>query len=833
MKALKRLFGHYVAYHEHGPLMQRYMGLLGLVGFPLLYLVRFIRPQVGYDDLPVRLFDAALCGILLLRDRWPRKLKPYYLAYSYVVVIVALPMTFAFTSLKNGGGVAAVSNTLTATFLVILLTDWRNTLVVLLTGFGLGALLYIGTEAVPRMPVDYLARLPIFVLVVVAGSLFKFALESATAQKVRNAYASLAGSIAHEMRTPLGQLKHSLEGIQQALPAPTTTGHPQTLDAHAVNALYRHLAHGEMAVARGLQVISMTLDEVNAKRMDPAGFSLLSAAEVARKAVQEYSYDGPRARDSVDVEVVKDFSFRGDETAYLFVLFNLIKNAVYYLPLHPQMRVTVTVRPHEVEVTDTGPGMPPEMLEGLFEPFRSVGKSDGTGLGLAYCRRVMLAFGGEIGGESVQGEYTRFTMRFPPVGAAEVEAHRAALLVQHRAALTGKRLLIVEDDGAQRLTTRHKLRPLVMAVDEAPDGQRALEMLARKPYDLVLLDLNMPVLDGYAVAERLRHGWVPLNRDVAIVAYTSEPAQLAGVKVKNAGMDGFVRKPSDVLPLAAALCQALAHRRHTDRDIALLAGRQVILADDSTFNRKAAAAHLRNAGATVQEVEHGAAVLEQLRALGGADAVLVDINMPGMSGPETAQAIRLSGEPWAGVPIIALTAHAEAGSVQAARIAGMNGYLVKPVDLTLLCQTLQPLLEPGSQSQPGSEAAAAETPGEEVTPLLNGHRLEGYRRLGMLEELLGDYLPEIARLVRELEQASVCQDLQATQQALHSLLGMSGEAGAIGLHQLVRRIYVPMIEQDRWPPVADWLERIRAVAASTDKALRDYGALEQGAANVS
>lgn len=828
MKAVKRLFAGYVAYHEHGPLMLKYLSLLGLVGFPALYLLRFTRSTSGYDDLIIRAIDMVLCLVLLLRDRWPRALERYYLAYSYFVIIVVLPLTFVFTALMNGGGLIGVSNTLMAAFAVILLTDWRNTLVVLALGFASAILLYLGIEPNPRVPVDYLARLPTLLLVVVSSSLFKFALASATAQQVRNAYSSLAGSIAHEMRNPLGQLRHSLDGIRHALPAPSTTAPTQSLDAKAIDALYRHLAQGETAVTRGLQVISMTLDEVSARRMDAASFSLLSAADVVRKAVHEYSYDSPQARDCVDVQVIKDFAFRGDETAYLFVLFNLIKNAVYYLPLHAQMRVRITVRGQEVEVADTGPGMAPQALEGLFEPFRSVGKSGGTGLGLAYCRRVMLAFGGDIRCESVQGQFTRFTMGFPPVSPAEVQAHRQALLMQYRAVLSGKRLLIVEDDGAQRLTTRHKLRPLDVVVDEASDGQRALEMLAHEPYDLLLLDLNMPVLDGYAVAEKLRHGEAPLNHDVGIVAYTSEPAQLANVKVRNAGMDGFVSKPSEVLPLAAALCEAWERRRRAD-SFALLAGRRIILADDNAFNRKAVAAHLRNAGATVQEADHGAAVLEQLRTLSGADAVLMDISMPGMTGPEAAQAIRLSGQRWAGVPIIALTAHADPTSVQAARVAGMNGYLVKPVDLALLCETLRPLLAPAQVARSAHEPLAAYSVEEAIGPLLNERRLESYRRLGMLEELLGDYLPAIARLVQELEQATTSEDFQGVLQALHSLLGMSGEAGASGLHQLVRRHYVPMVEQQRWPSAPEWLHRIKLLAAATDKALRDYGALEQGA----
>ena len=105
-----------------------------------------------------------------------------------------------------------------------------------------------------------------------------------------------------------------------------------------------------------------------------------------------------------------------------------------------------------------------------FQPFGSVGKAGGTGLGLAYCRRVMRAFGGEIECESVLGEYTQFTLRFPKVNLLESQSHHLAVMERARAAFAGKRLLIVDDDAAQRKTTRSKLAPLGAQIDEAADG---------------------------------------------------------------------------------------------------------------------------------------------------------------------------------------------------------------------------------------------------------------------------------------------------------------------------------------------------------------------------
>lgn len=825
MQAARRLFGHYEEYHRHGPLMLRYFSVCGLLFFPGYYLLRLGKGGPVYDDLALRLFDAALCAVLLLRASWPARLRPCYLPYSYAVLVVALPTTFVFIALKNGGGTIGVGNTLLATFLVILLADWRNMAVILATGFALATAAYMLFDAEPRVPPDYVARLPILLAVVLGGSLFKHALERSTAEKVRSAYAWLAASIAHEMRNPLAQVRHSLEGVQKVLPAPGALSPLAQVGPAELDVLYRHVAQGEQAIQRGLQAISMTLDEVHAKPLDPATFSYASAAELVHKAVDEYGYGDESARERIRVHVVDDFQFRGEETAFLFVLFNLVKNALYYVARFPGTRVDISVGSHAVKVRDNGPGIPPEVLAGLFEPFRTVGKSGGTGLGLAYCRRVMKAFGGEIRCESVLGQFTEFTLRLPPIGEAEREEHRGRVLATAREALSGKRLLLVEDDAAQRVTTRHKLRPLGLEVDEAADGQRALDMLARHPYELVLLDLHMPVLDGYHVAQRVRQGQVPANRYVRIIAHTSEPVHVARVKTQRAGMDGFISKPCAQLPLAQALQRAL-QRRPVSVASQPLSGRRLLLADDSAFNRRAVAAYLREAGGTVVEVEHGAAALEHLGSGTDFDAVLMDLNMPGLDGLETARQIRASGQPWSRVPVVALTAHSDAAAIDAARLAGMDGFLIKPVEVALLYDALvallagaRPVPRPESLQAPASMADAGGV-------LLNEGRLESYRRLGLLDELLADYLPEIARLVDVLAQAVQAHELEQARDALHSLLGMSGEAGALALYQRVRAIYVPVLEQRRWPEGHGWVTDLRQLAARTEQALRDYGARE-------
>jgi two-component system CAI-1 autoinducer sensor kinase/phosphatase CqsS len=818
MTWLRSMFEHFRAYHSHGRAYIEYTGMVGVAAFPLFYLLRFTKSSPPYDDLWLRVLAMLICAGLATRQYWPERLKPYYIAYSYGALLYCLPFFFTFTALVNGGGVVAVANTMMATFLLILLTDWRNTIVTFVIGTVGAALLYAALVPNPVIPMDYAARLPILVLVIIGGSIFKFVEKQAEAEKIKRTYRALAGSIAHEMRNPLSQIRNNLDRIQQALPLPTTSLEPQPLSPVQADALYRLLAESELAVNRGLQVIAMTLDEVSAKPIDSRDFRLLSAAEATRKAVDEYGWDSMDERSKVEVHVIEDFTFRGDETAYLFVLFNLIKNAFHYMTLKPDATLSFVVEGRQVRVRDSGPGIAPELQAELFEPFNSAGKSGGTGLGLAYCRRVMRSFGGEIDCESVVGEYTVFTLRFPPVNEEATLAQRQATRDAAHAALHGKHLLIVDDDAMQRMITRHKLQPLQMAVDEAESGRRALELLATRHYDLVLLDLNMPVLDGYGVAQRIRAAQDPRHRNVRIVAHTSEPAHLAAVKARKAGMDGFVGKPCAQLPLMQALQSAMATPARLGHDAAPLAGRRILLADDSTANRKAVAAYLRHAGAEVGEAGHGQAVLDLLRSGGEWQAIVMDLNMPGMGGLDAARAIRTSGAAWRDIPIVAVTAYSDAETAAAAREVGMDEILTKPVEAGVLFAKLGQLT--GDRQQAPSSQAAQVQRSEE---LLDVDRLASYCRIGMLEELLNEFLPEIGRLVDRLDHSHAQRDFQSSLDTLHSLLGMSGEAGATALYHMVRRVYVPMVEQRSWPSATDWVEHIRALAGRTEAALRAYG----------
>jgi signal transduction histidine kinase/CheY-like chemotaxis protein len=425
-----------------------------------------------------------------------------------------------------------------ATFFIILLTDRRNMFVMLAIGFASAFAVYWVTDPRPQLPPDYAASFPVLLMVMAGGAFFKHGVERAVAIKVRQAYASLAGSIAHEMRHPLAQLKQSLYAMQRALPAPVTGAHSRMLTTQELNRLYEHIAQSELALQRGQQVITMAQDEVHDRPLNAGDLSLLRAGEMCARAIQEFGYEDAGQRAQLSLRVECDFVFRADEAVFLFVMFNLIRNAM----ANPGVQVQIVVDAGHVEVRDDGPGIAPEVQARLCQPFRGRGKAQGTGLGLAYCWRAMKAFGGTIGCSSMPGRSTTFRLHLPVATVDERELNRTAMLSKARALFDGRRLLVVDDDAAVRFLTRHKVASMGAVVDECADGAQALHMLAQHRYDLIVLDLQLPVLDGYALVERIRAGQQGIDPRLCIVACSNEPALVAQIKTRRAAIDGVVAK---------------------------------------------------------------------------------------------------------------------------------------------------------------------------------------------------------------------------------------------------------------------------------------------------
>jgi CheY-like chemotaxis protein len=360
------------------------------------------------------------------------------------------------------------------------------------------------------------------------------------------------------MRNPLSQVQLCLDSM--------TKLSAEADQQRAAEVFGPHLIRGQTAIRRGMQIIDMLMRQVKTGDVDASKFELLGAARTTHKAVDEFAYASEAERSKVNVIILQDFVFRGDETAYIFVLFNLIKNALYYFPLKPTATLTLTVDAYSVRVRDTGPGIPANVQARLFESFQTAGKEEGTGLGLSYCRRTMRSFRGDICFHSVEGDYTEFILLFAhePKQNTSVTGATKPVIAQSRSieflsplTLQGKTVLIAEDDEMNRDMMKMALQKWGMRVVEAAHGEEVLTQLdANAEVDLVMMDLNMPGLDGAQACKRIRSR-VCAYQKVPILILSGN-ADMEGVQADlGAYANGFATKTGDMEQLHAMMLEAL------------------------------------------------------------------------------------------------------------------------------------------------------------------------------------------------------------------------------------------------------------------------------------
>ncbi|WP_293678585.1 ATP-binding protein [uncultured Phenylobacterium sp.] len=243
------------------------------------------------------------------------------------------------------------------------------------------------------------------------------------------------------------------------------------------------------------------------------------------------------------------------------ILINLTANAVKFTE---RGAVTLSVRRAgetglRFEVSDTGPGLAEADCARLFQRFTQIDGSNtrrhrGTGLGLAICKGLAEAMDGEIGVDSVVGRGSTFHVTLP---VTAVDAEPTTDSSAGHTLLTGVRVLVVDDNAANRELATRLLEPLGADVRSAEGGQAALDHLGVHPVDVVLLDLRMPDLGGPEVLSRLRAGVGP-NQFTPVLAFSAEPRSVTASGPD--GFDGVVAKPIDIAALAGALAAAVERR---------------------------------------------------------------------------------------------------------------------------------------------------------------------------------------------------------------------------------------------------------------------------------
>jgi len=440
---------------------------------------------------------------------------------------------------------------------------------------------------------------------------------------------------------------------------------------------------------------------------------------------------------------------RGDPHRLRQILLNLLGNAIKFTE-RGEVFLDVTLARQDAstaelrfEVHDTGIGIPEDILPRLFHPFTQADESTtrrygGTGLGLAICQRLVQTMGGEMSVRSKAGQGSIFAFTVPfAKQVAEVMIEPA-----ERPDLRGLRALVVDDNETNRKVLHHQLNRWGVDNETVPGSKAALEALgaaagSEHPYDLILLDMQMPEMDGLMLADIIRQ--TTSFGSPRMVMLTSLGERLDSAERGQHGLSACLTKPVKHSQLFQCLTSVMRHVRR-DRTHATIAttppmssrapyrpqalptpvpsagSTQVplLVAEDNPVNQKVALLQLKKLGLTADVVADGRDVLPALR-LNHHRVILMDCQMPGLDGFEATRLIR--AEETAGnatwpvpVRIIAMTASAMQGDRESCLKAGMDDYISKPVRLSELATALR------GQVEIDGEAASPEA-GDNVVPM--------------------------------------------------------------------------------------------------------------------
>ncbi len=391
----------------------------------------------------------------------------------------------------------------------------------------------------------------------------------------------------------------------------------------------------------------------------------------------------------------------GDEARLRQILLNLIANAIKFtktggVATQITLLDDITADNSVVlrfEVVDTGIGIATQVQNRIFEQFTQVDSSasrrhGGAGLGLAICKRLVGAMGGDLGVVSQLGEGSRFWFTLP-LGRQDGDTTKAGWLEDLRGACAGLKVLVVDDNPVNRRAFEDQLTVLGCETSVLPDAKSALEALKAgaenaMPFGVAIIDHIMPETDGVALSKMIRAE--PGLADLKLVIASAAGLRNTGKAAREMGFDVALSKPlrpnSLVKCLHALLADAPASEgnlAHSETDPRSRSTIRVLLAEDNPVNQRVMIALLAKSGVRVDVAGNGVEAIEAVRSR-PYDLILMDIQMPELDGVQAARRIReLEGE-MGHIPIIAVTAHAMKGDREKYLQAGMNDYLPKPIN---------------------------------------------------------------------------------------------------------------------------------------------------------
>lgn len=404
------------------------IGVMAVIGFPLFYIIwGYWFPQ-PYENLWVRLLGSLIYFPLIFHKQWPKYWQQYLPHYWAFAILYGLCFFFSFMLFKNDlNEIWTLSAMAGAVLLVFVSYDWLILTVFYIAGLLLaGLVIVISGDAITSADlIRYAEQLPIYLFVFWFGAAFNQSKERLLSEKHETAL-GIGGAMAHEIRTPLISIRSAADGFKHHLPTlmqayEFARQHDSGIERiHPMQ--YRQLAKIPDAINREIDyanaVIDMLLFNSNNDYLDTDTFQHYSIAQCVEATLANYPFKEKREKNKVQCDL-KDFLFWGNESYLRNILFNLINNALYFIAEAKKGRIEIFCgedhKYHYLCFKDTGKGIKAEELVDIFSPFYTKGKIGGTGIGLSFCKQVMLAFKGDITCRSAYGAYTEFKLSFPKI----------------------------------------------------------------------------------------------------------------------------------------------------------------------------------------------------------------------------------------------------------------------------------------------------------------------------------------------------------------------------------------------------------------------------------
>ncbi len=518
----------------------------------------------------------------------------------------------------------------------------------------------------------------------------------------------------------------------------------------------------------------------------------------------------------------------GDPGRLCQVIVNLTGNAIKFTE-QGEISVGVMMESHvdgdvclHFSVSDTGPGIPPDKQQVIFEAFRQADSSmsrrfGGTGLGLAISSHLVELMNGRMWLESESGKGSTFHFN------ALFSLQKDAPITPEPGPVTlhGLRVLVVDDNKTNRLILQEMLNNWRMNPTVIDSGLTALIEMERavkagKAYHMALLDGMMPGMDGFELAERIRRD--PHLSQTTLFMLSSGGKYTNSTRCRELGIDYSLMKPVKQSELLDSIIEALSVATGDEADVSTAPGKpdsiihlHILLAEDGVVNQKVAVSLLEQRGHKVTVANNGREAIAALDK-DSFDVVLMDIQMPTMDGYEASEIIR-ENEKTSGshIPIIAMTAHAMKGDRERCLEAGMDGYIAKPIRAKDLYETIEKTTAKVWESQ-----SQGDTITDEKEILDRDKILE---QTGANEETLKEivelFAVESAKLMKRIRDAITNGDSLTLQRDAHTLKGSIQIFGAEHAAAAAKRLEIMGRDKNladseqAWQVLVEEIERLK------------------------